>query len=405
MDLAAVKRALAIAEMDPSTTTVVESSARFLGDWLADTELLQPPEVVIPHLAVEGRASLVSGREKIGKTTLVAGAVGGASRGEPVLGTPLTDNIRTLWFALDEPVADTVRRFAILGSAHDGILINAEPRTCGELMDALERDLETFPDVGVVVVDTLSRVLATSGIDPNSSREVEPAIARLVDFFHRQNVAAILLYHTGKGGREYRGSTAIGATVDEVLTLRRRGQGEEDDFEEDGSDDGRRVLIQDGRNLRGKLQLTYRNGVYSLYEETSQPREKILAALRDHGVVTGRAELAKLAVVRKSDGLATIRELIGSGHIIESGKNLKLGSSGSAEFPQGGTAPEPAREPARPIGSHSSNPHPAETGTEDRGEAWEPEDPRPGKPRRINNGVTEVLRATQHGDRWFPELA
>lgn len=29
----------------------------------------------------------------------------------------------------------------------------------------------------------------------------------------------------------------------------------------------------------------------------------------------------------------------------------------------------------------------------------------PDKPRRINNGVREVLRPTQHGDRWFPELA
>lgn len=365
-EIQAAKRAIAIAEQNDVEQDAPDrgSAARTLGDWLSDPALLRVPAIIIPHLAVEGRVSLLSGREKIGKTTLVANSVAAASRGDSVLGVEMVAPIKTLWYAIDEPFADTVRRFDALGADVEGIIINEEPRNFRDLLAALERDLKKFEDVSHVVVDTFSRVLASTNVDPNSSQEVEPIMAQLVDFFHRENVAATLNYHTGKGGKEYRGSTAIGASVDEVLTLRRRGQGEDDDFEEDNSDDGRRLLIQDGRNLRGRIQLTFRDGTYQPYEETSQPRERILAILRDHGVVVTRAELAKLAVVRKAIGLEVIRSLIGSGHIVESGRQLKLGSASSGEFPEKGTTSELIAELQPRAGSHSGKVWVPETGTE-----------------------------------------
>lgn len=359
-----------------------KSSARLLRDWLANPELLQLPEITIPYLAVEGRVTLLSGREKIGKSTLVGCAVAAASRGERVLSAPLIQSVSCLWYALDEPVADTVRRFDNLGADVTRIAINDEPRTASELLAALEIDLAHFIGIDLVVVDTLSKLITMSGVEPNSAREVEPIIAGLADFFHRENVSAILNYHTGKGGREYRGSTAIGANVDEVLTLRKRGQAEEDDFDEDSSDDGRRLLVQDGRNLRGRVQLTCVDGVYQLYEDTNSPRTRILDTLRDHGTVPGRAELAKLAGVRKAVGLKIIGSLIAESAIIEKGRSLKVSPSfradGSARFPDEGTAPEPSREPSPPalnlFGSRFRNPPLTEVGTDDRGEAWEPDE-------------------------------
>jgi hypothetical protein len=265
-----------------------------------------------------------------------------------------------------------VRRFDNLGANWDRVILNDEPRSANELLAALDRDLATFGGIGCVVVDTLSRVLSASGIDPNSSREVEPVIARLVDFFHRQNVAATLLYHTGKGGREYRGSTAIGATVDDILTLRRRGQAEEDDFDDESADDGRRLLVQDGRNLRGRLHLTCIDGKYRLYEDTSPPRRRILAALRDNGAVDSRAKLVKLAGVRKTAGLRATAELIVDGAIVETNRRLDLTALGTAElsspqFPDAGTTPEPhsgtSRGALNPGGSHSCTPLLTEMGT------------------------------------------
>lgn len=300
------------------------STARPLRDWLGDPEILRTPQVIIPHLAVEGRVTLLSGREKIGKSTLAACAASAASRSQDVLGTSIGAPIRSLWYALDEPVADTVRRFDTLGADPNEIIINDKPRTVDELLAALKRDLETYRDVSGVWVDTFSRILAGSGVDPNSSRDVEPVIAKLVDFCHSMNVACVLLYHTGKSGREYRGSTAIGATVDEVLTLRRRGQSDDDDFDDDSSDDGRRLLVQDGRSLRGRVHLTCQGGVYHLYEGAGAPQQRIISAIRDHGAVAGRAELTRRAGLRKTDGLEAIAELIADGTVTEIGKLLEL---------------------------------------------------------------------------------
>lgn len=362
------------------------TTAKLLGEWLLDAPLLREPEQVIPHLAIEGRVTLLSGREKIGKSTLVAQMIASASRGEEVFGVALDMPRRTLVYSLDEPLGDTVRRLDRMGAAQDGIVINAVPRTWSETLDALESDLDSFQNIGAVVIDNLSRVLAATGVNPNQAHEVEPIMARYVDFFHRNNVAGILLYHTGKGGKEYRGSTSIGATVDDILTLRRRGQSEEDDFDDATSDDGRRLLVKDGRNLRGRLHLTFHEGLYSLFEESAETRERLLQTLRASGTITGRAEFAKRAGLRKGVALKVIAELVGSGTIVEKGKHLQLGSQ---QFPGTGTEAEPRREPNHVIGSPSGIPYQQDVGTESRGT-------------RTAGGTLDRLSAIQHGDLRLP---
>jgi hypothetical protein len=333
--------------------------ARTLYDWLREPGILDPPLTAIPHLALEGRVSLLSGREKIGKSTLICGAIAAASNGQPVLGVPVVGSVVALHYNNDEPIADTIRRYQTLGADADSIYIENAPRSIDEVLAKLKVDVEAI-DPDVVVLDNLSRALAASGVDPNSSHHVEPAIARLVDFFHDRNLAAVLLYHTGKSGREYRGSTSIGATVDEVLTLRRRGQPDEDDFDEDGSDDGRRLLTQDGRNLRGRLHLCCINGTYGLYDDSRPPREKILQVLERHGSVTGKSELVRLAGVRKAYGLEAIAGLQRDGMVKESRRVFTLVDSvGSREFPEGGTM----MGTRTGTGSHSGSPPSLKTGT------------------------------------------
>lgn len=46
-----------------------------------------------------------------------------------------------------------------------------------------------------------------------------------------------------------------------------------DDFDAvDDTDDGRRVLVLNGRNLRGRVQLAFHGGRYGLFDETHPPR-------------------------------------------------------------------------------------------------------------------------------------
>jgi hypothetical protein len=352
------------------------TGARSLREWITDSTLLVKARVLIPFLAIVARITLFSGREKIGKSTAVGCFVAAASRGDPVLGTPVAEPVQTLWYSLDEPVADTVRRFVELGANMDSIFINDEPRTESELLLAIAADAKAHR-VHLVVVDNLSKVFEAMGLDPNSAHDVGPTMSRLVDFFHREELAAVLLYHTGKIGREYKGSTSIGASVDDVLTLRKRGQStDEDDFDDDARDDGRRLLVQDGRNLRGRVQLICTEGVYRLYDDALPMRQKILETLRSAGTVDSRTELARLVGGRKQKALETIADLIAYHAITEIGRRLTLSprgmselaqavpenvgvsgtagtdtptttspASGSQRFPASGTAPELIREP------------------------------------------------------------
>jgi hypothetical protein len=155
------------------------------------------------------------------------------------------------------------------------------------------------------------------------------------------------------------------------------------------------VLIQDGRNLRGKVQLMYEGGTYRLFEDAHSPRKKFLEVLRDHGSVTSRSELVKRAGVRKDSGLKVLAELIEEGLILEQNRRLTLtrtgneqlaadvvpdaskrndagtaslasGVPGSREFLPVGTEPEPKSEPQtwlRLAGSGNSQPLLAGSGT------------------------------------------
>jgi hypothetical protein len=340
-----------------------ESVARTLGECLGDPSLLTPPPVLVPYLAIAGRCTLLSGREKSGKSTLTAQLVADASLGRAVLGVPMAGPVTTLWYAIDEPLGDTARRFQAMDADPSRVIVNEHPRTVADLLAHLTADLAKYPDVALVVVDTLSRLLAT--VKTNASDQVEPVLWRLVDTFRQHGPASVLLYHTGKSGKEYRGSTAIGATVDEILTLQRKSTEDADaDDDDDDEDDGRRKLVQQGRHLNGRVQLAFRAGRYGLWDELDPPRQRILRAL-EYGSANTRSELVKRAKVKKRDGLAAISELIEAGEIVENADGLGLsepvpaapgsvvlgnqhGTGSGSRFPSvppEGTKREPAREP------------------------------------------------------------
>ncbi|MCX5760904.1 MAG: AAA family ATPase [Gemmatimonadetes bacterium] len=93
-----------------------------LGELVTRPELLAEPDPVVPPFLFRGRVTLLAGREKLGKSTLVAHAAAALSRGEEFLGATLAAG-RVLWYSLDEGLNDTVRRFQALGAAHGNVLI------------------------------------------------------------------------------------------------------------------------------------------------------------------------------------------------------------------------------------------------------------------------------------------
>jgi hypothetical protein len=367
---------------------------RPLADLLNDPALLIEPTEQVPLLAVKGGVTLLSGREKSGKSTLVGYICSRLSQGAPgdrttILGAEVDAGVTVGWYAIDERLGDAVRRFGAMGAHPDRVWINDTPRTMDALLSALAFDLAARPDTKVIVLDTLSRALASSGVDTNDAGPVERVLGTLVDVLHTAGVAAVLLYHTGKAGHTYRGSTALGAVVDDIATLRRRSQPSDDealDDADDADDDGRRTLILEGRYLRGRHQLVSdaRSGFYDLYDPAFSGTARVLNALT-RGAARSRNELAKWAGGRRQDTLSEIATLINRGQISEY-------ADGALSLP---TAPVPGSRGGSRVQEKPRSGTSSQSGSQGGSPLWEPAEPPPtgsqyGTPGGPESGTTPL---------------
>lgn len=190
---------------------------RSLTEILSDATALDEPEPVIPRLAFLGRLTLLSAREKLGKSTLAAAGAAAVSRGRRFLNDETTRGT-VLWVGLEEHVGDTARRFEEFAAAPDSIYV----------LDRLE-GRDPFRDLGaavraksarLVVVDTLSRFAESLVRDAGSSVEWIPVMAGFTRLARDSGAAVLLLHHARKDGG-YRDSTAIGAGVDALFEMTR----------------------------------------------------------------------------------------------------------------------------------------------------------------------------------------
>jgi hypothetical protein len=281
---------------------------------LADPELTRPPASIIPDFLYEGRVTLLSAREKVGKTTLAAHAVAELTRGGVFLGTHLAA-ARVLWLAIDEPLGDTVRRFGAQGADPAHLLICSQQVTIAAFRAMLDEH-----EPSVVVVDTLSDLWRGRVQNDRDSTEVGDFLRPFVTVIRERGVAMLLIYHTSKAGAEYRGSGALGAMVDAPLTLRRRGKhapglasggvtSPDDDDDDAGDDDGRRLLLGATRWGRVRLRLRSDGERYELDGSTSDSvSDRLLAVIRSVPGQSGSA-LSVAVRARKSLVLGELRSL------------------------------------------------------------------------------------------------
>ncbi|MEX1187506.1 MAG: AAA family ATPase [Gemmatimonadaceae bacterium] len=284
-----------------------------LGELYAMPELLIPPRAIIPWLAYDASTTLISAREKTGKSTLLGQAIAAGSSGTEFLGQVL-DPFRTLWYAIDEPVSDTVRRFQRYGADPGAVTVQPERPTAEEMRAEIEA-----ARADVCVVDTLSRLWRGRIDSANNNDAVADFLWPYIEAVRETGAALILQYHTTKAGREYRGGIELGACVDLPITLRRQGQkqptdtddGFDADYDDDSRDDGRRLLIGRGRNVDVKLRLAFDGDRYALGDSPMPLRSRILAEL-EHEAASATA-LAELLTTRKDRVLAELRDLRAQG--------------------------------------------------------------------------------------------
>lgn len=233
-----------------------------LSELLANPALLQPPPVVVPRLAWEGRLTLFASEEKKGKSTLAGQAVAALSTESLFLGESAAAR-PVLWACLDEPKEDAVRRFHRLG-ARDGVALLLERP--GLL--PLRRTIEEL-GAGLLVVDTLTEWAVDEVADFNAAEGWTRTLRGLRQVAQDTSCAMLLLHHVNRGNGKYRGSGQIGAGVDAVIEMT-----------EDPEDATVRILKSRGRVVSEMFKLRWDGkGGYRLEGPPPSLEERVLAAV------------------------------------------------------------------------------------------------------------------------------
>ena len=245
------------AVVSTSGAATVEAVPRTLAEMLADPELEDEAEWLVPGYVGRGILTLVSGHPKVGKTTFLAHLAMAVVSGSPFLGMPTTE-APVLWVDLEQHPRRLTALFKMLiADSYKGFSC-AESISTISTRPSLEQlaEMITKTGAGLVVVDSLFKLLGVE--DENDATAVNQAMAPLLDMTRETNVALVPIHHLRKSGgsenTDVRGSSAINAIVDISFAIRRL---------KDGSDTSRELeAISRYSDTPARLVVELKDGTY-----------------------------------------------------------------------------------------------------------------------------------------------
>jgi hypothetical protein len=186
-----------------------------------------PPPVPwrIGGLAIDGNLILLAGREKQGKSMFTQSLAVGVASGETIAGLDCRKG-KALIVDAENGQPEIHRRVHALGLSPDAVesvtVVEAEGFNLRHDLGELEALLEDHRP-NLLILDSF-RSLWPGG-DENDPAKAAEALEPLRNLVRAQHVAAVLLHHLGKAqGSAYRGTTAIGSTVEGLFTLARESE-------------------------------------------------------------------------------------------------------------------------------------------------------------------------------------
>lgn len=172
---------------------------------------------------------LLSAYMKVGKSTFTYDLISSILRGDSFLNFR-TKPVNVLLLAVEESARDVRNRLVTFGLGPEtrtaaSLLVHSGPlQPTGENL-ALMEDLIVRAQVGLVVVDTLSRFMQLD--DENDNAEMQRVLVPWLDMGRRTETSLLLIHHNGKqnseGGVGIRGASALLAMVDQAMILRYQG--------------------------------------------------------------------------------------------------------------------------------------------------------------------------------------
>lgn len=173
-------------------------------------------------LLAKGEITLLSGREKAGKSTLIFALLSALQTGEPFL-CRQTKPCRVLLVeeAPKSVMDEAVQRFGLhevltVLKAHIPPPKQNLPSLCPELAEIVQAE-----QVDLLVIDTYGSFSGLKGEQENQAGAVQTALEPLRRLSDGFGVAVLLVHHNNRSDDEYRGSTALGAFVDTIITFKR----------------------------------------------------------------------------------------------------------------------------------------------------------------------------------------
>jgi hypothetical protein len=194
--------------------------ARTLRQILADPAALELPPPVVPRLVWPGRSTLLSAREKAGKSSFGTAAAVATAGGRAFLSAPAARGA-VLWLGFEEHEADIARRFLAHGADDDDDETFVVTRLVDEdPLDAVRRHLADNSSVSLIVVDTLAALARPRAIESGDARGWQGLVQGATDLARDSGAGLLILHHARKAGG-FRDSTAIAAAVDVVVEMAR----------------------------------------------------------------------------------------------------------------------------------------------------------------------------------------
>lgn len=246
----------------------------------------------VEGLVVEG-LTVLGGKPKLGKSWLVLNLAVAVANGEVALGNidRTVTETGVLYLALEDGERRMKERLGMIGieSPPENLyLVHEWPRLDSGGLEHLRNALDLYPDIGVVVIDTLGRIRGPRKRGDWYGEDYE-VLGALHDLAREHpGLAIIVVHHNRKDDApaDYidalSGSTGIGGSPDVVIVLQ-RGRGEVDG-----------VLNITGRDIpEDERALLFAEGVWTEvgsatdFQRTKE-RQEVLALFDDPDVVASK---------------------------------------------------------------------------------------------------------------------
>lgn len=189
-------------------------------------KLLEEPEEPISYLVgnmlpVKG-LSVLAGKPKSGKTTLVRNLIYCIAEGRPFLDREVKQG-KVIYLALEEKRSEVKRHFELMQVCNNleniHIHVASAPQNALQELENVIKDLSPL----LVIIDPLFHFINVR--DGNDYALVTKAFRPLVKLAREANAHILLVHHSGKGERSgaesILGSTAIFGNVDTAMILRK----------------------------------------------------------------------------------------------------------------------------------------------------------------------------------------